>query len=195
MFKIFLLILNIFWTIFAFREISSQTLIQWLNGSAPSEFILIDLRDPGEITTVIGSDNCGPYNFSFNSGEFESKVNSFPRDTIIVLYCRSGSRSNRAASRCDTLGFTNTYSLRGGTNSWNGPVLQRDQIKSEVLFPQVQCVSQVSVLPQKKIKSPRLSTTAVDRKINLQGKICGPHASGMLITAEKPLIFIGAKKK
>ncbi|NLC97085.1 MAG: rhodanese-like domain-containing protein [Erysipelotrichaceae bacterium] len=38
-------------------------------------------------------------------------------DSKILIYCRSGSRSNQAALKLEKLGYTNLYDF-GGLNSW-----------------------------------------------------------------------------
>ncbi len=54
-----------------------------------------------------------------------NKLNAF-RDRLIIVYCRSGNRSGRAAKLLSDSGF-NTVSLAGGIRGWNAkkhPVLQ-----------------------------------------------------------------------
>lgn len=49
-----------------------------------------------------------------------------PKDTLIVLYCSVGYRSERIGERLQELGFTNIYNLYGGIFEWknhNHPVV------------------------------------------------------------------------
>jgi len=40
------------------------------------------------------------------------------KDEEVILYCRSGNRSGRAAMFLETMGFTNTKNLSGGMLAW-----------------------------------------------------------------------------
>ncbi len=193
MFKILLISFTLFSICSGFQEISPDTLSQWLKGKALSDFILIDLRETNEITTIIGSENCGAYNFPYRSNVFEKIVKTLPKDTIIILYCASGNRSKQAAQELDNE-FSNIFSLAGGMNSWKGPTLPGNQIKSSDLFPEVICVS-VAVLTPKRGNSSPLKNTLTDKRINLQGKVCNTAVSGMLITANKRTILLSPKNK
>jgi rhodanese-related sulfurtransferase len=46
------------------------------------------------------------------------RINDFPKDKDIVLYCRSGARSYHACSYLMQQGITNVINLRGGIISW-----------------------------------------------------------------------------
>lgn len=46
------------------------------------------------------------------------KSSDWPRDKPIVLVCRSGARSGRAAQQLENAGFTRVASLRGGVLAW-----------------------------------------------------------------------------
>ena len=39
------------------------------------------------------------------------------KDTVIIVYCRSGNRSSQAATKLKDLGYTNVYDL-GSINNW-----------------------------------------------------------------------------
>ncbi|MGM9941976.1 MAG: rhodanese-like domain-containing protein [Bulleidia sp.] len=47
----------------------------------------------------------------------------FDHDQMILVYCRSGNRSAKAARTLTELGFTNVYDF-GGITSWTGDVVQ-----------------------------------------------------------------------
>lgn len=193
MFKILLIPFTLFSICSGFQELSPDTLSQWLKGNAPFDFILIDLRETSELTTIIGSENCGAYNFPYSSKVFDKIVQTLPKDTMIILYCASGNRSKQAAKELDNE-FSNILSLTGGMNSWRGPTLPRNQIKSSDLFPEVICVP-VAVLTPKKGKSSPVKNTLADKRINLQGKACNTVSSGMLITNNKRTILLRPKNK
>ena len=44
------------------------------------------------------------------------------KDQIILIYCRSGNRSKRAAQKLADMGYTNIYEF-GGINTWMGEVV------------------------------------------------------------------------
>ena len=46
-----------------------------------------------------------------------SSVN-YDKDTVIILYCASGTRSAQAAQTLVDLGYTNVYNLDGGLINW-----------------------------------------------------------------------------
>lgn len=48
---------------------------------------------------------------------------SWPRDWDVLLVCRSGARSGKAAERLVGLGFTRVMNLRGGMLAWNAAEL------------------------------------------------------------------------
>lgn len=53
-------------------------------------------------------------------GEIETVTQKYNKDTNIILYCRSGNRSNQAALKLIELGYKNIYDL-GGIDSINLP--------------------------------------------------------------------------
>ena len=53
-------------------------------------------------------------------GEIETVTQKYAKDTNIILYCRSGNRSNQAALKLIELGYKNIYDL-GGIDSINLP--------------------------------------------------------------------------
>lgn len=191
MYRKLLVIFTLFSISSGFQEISPDTLVQWLMGNAPSDFILIDLREKNELTTIIGSGNCGAYNFPYKSKVFEKIVEKLPKDTMIILYCARGNRSKEAAEEFDSE-FSNILSLTGGMESWKGPTLPGDKIKSSDLFPEVNCVP-VTVLLPKKLKSSPVKNSLTDKRINLQGKVCNAVSSGMHINTNKRIIFFSSK--
>ena len=53
-------------------------------------------------------------------GEIVTVTQKYAKDTNIILYCRSGNRSNQAALKLIELGYKNIYDL-GGIDSINLP--------------------------------------------------------------------------
>lgn len=79
--------------------------------------IFVDVREPFEFKMghVKGAINIPPNELMAGA----KKLDDVPRETELVLYCRSGSRSNSSMSYFKRLGFTN---LVNGIN--------KDQIKA-----------------------------------------------------------------
>lgn len=81
------------------------------------ERIFIDVREPFEFATghVKGAINIPPAKLMAGS----KKLKDIPKDTELVLYCRSGSRSNASIQLLRNMGYTN---LVNGIN--------KDQVKA-----------------------------------------------------------------
>jgi len=64
---------------------------------------------------IAGTDVSIPFN------EIQSHLDELPADknAPVVLYCRSGPMSVRAATTLAGLGYTRIYSLNGGFNAWD----------------------------------------------------------------------------
>lgn len=82
------------------------------------ERIFIDVREPFEFATghVKGALNIPPAALMAGA----AKLKNVPKDTELVLYCRSGSRSNASMNFLRQMGYTN---LVNGIN--------KDQIKAK----------------------------------------------------------------
>jgi glyoxylase-like metal-dependent hydrolase (beta-lactamase superfamily II)/rhodanese-related sulfurtransferase len=80
------------------------------------EFRLIDVREleeyQGELGHVAGSE-------LLPLGTVEQSVASWDREEPIVIVCRSGGRSGRAAKSLESMGFKRIASMRGGMIEWN----------------------------------------------------------------------------
>jgi phage shock protein E len=75
--------------------------------------LFIDIREPNEW-------NLGyiPRALHMERGNLESKIESVPRDSRIVLYCASGNRTALAADTLQQMGYSNVESLAGGFRGW-----------------------------------------------------------------------------
>ena len=74
---------------------------------------LVDVRTEGEFAAghVPGAVNIPVQELGRRVGELE------PKDRPVVLYCRSGSRSSRAAHMLRSAGFSHVHDL-GGMSRW-----------------------------------------------------------------------------
>ncbi len=79
--------------------------------------VLVDVREPHEwaICHLEGA-KLTPL------GELGRFVSLLPRDRDIVLYCKGGVRSAKAAIKLQEAGFTRVLSLAGGINGWSEEV-------------------------------------------------------------------------
>ena len=76
---------------------------------------LVDVRTPEEFKdgTIPGSQN-----INVLADDFAEKVKNLDKDKPVLVYCRRGGRSSRAAKTLKSLGFTEIYDLDGGITSW-----------------------------------------------------------------------------
>ncbi len=58
-------------------------------------------------------------NLNMNGGNFEQQIESLDKNKPVAVYCAAGSRSKKAASILEKLGFSVTE-LSGGIGAWNG---------------------------------------------------------------------------
>ncbi len=94
------------------KSIDSTQLNQLINHKQPP--FLLDVRQPEEyeIKHIPGS-------VLIPLGQLEFKYENLPKDQPIVVYCRSGARSNIGANILCNLGFDNLINLRHGILEWS----------------------------------------------------------------------------
>jgi rhodanese-related sulfurtransferase len=102
----------------ALVNVSADTLAKWITVGTTFDFILIDVRDTSEATSIIAADACRPYHLSWNQGAFAGTMSKLPKTANIVLYCASGNRSGKAGQLLVDSGYVSVYSLSGGFNGW-----------------------------------------------------------------------------
>jgi molybdopterin/thiamine biosynthesis adenylyltransferase/rhodanese-related sulfurtransferase len=81
---------------------------------AHADFFLLDVREPHEVPIASLGATLIPV------GSLESRLNEIPvaKDAEIVIHCRSGARSQKAALILKQHGFTNVLNLAGGLLDW-----------------------------------------------------------------------------
>jgi len=77
---------------------------------------IVDVRTPeefkeGHITNAV--------NMNVTGDDFEKQIESLDKEKPVMVYCKSGGRSARAASILKEKGFKNVYDLDGGIIGWN----------------------------------------------------------------------------
>ena len=84
---------------------------------AKEEFFLLDVREPNEyqIGKIPGST-------LIPLGEVPQRVNEIPRDREIIVHCKMGGRSAKAAAFLRQQGYTNVKNLKGGILDWSDQI-------------------------------------------------------------------------
>ena len=77
---------------------------------------LIDIRTPAEYS---GGYIKGAVNINFFDRNFMDQMSKLNKEKEIYIYCRSGNRTGKAASRLKDQGFSKIYDLQGGILNWN----------------------------------------------------------------------------
>lgn len=80
-----------------------------------NNIIILDVRTPQEIAN--GFIDGASFANVMDPG-FEDKINLMNKDATILVYCKSGGRSSKAAKILKANGFTDIYNLNGGMGAW-----------------------------------------------------------------------------
>ena len=78
--------------------------------------VILDVRTPEEFAS---GHIKGAVNIDFNSGDFENEITRLNPSDSYAIYCRSGSRSGKAASIMHLAGFHDLSNLNGGVIDWS----------------------------------------------------------------------------
>lgn len=117
----------------AVNPLNQETLKGYLENGTSFDFILVDVRGSDEIEAAIGNAACKPYNLAWPE-QFKDETAKIPKDQAIIVYCRSGGRSRRAAAYLNESGYTKVYDA-GGFLTWDGPTVPPSEIKPVSLLP------------------------------------------------------------
>jgi rhodanese-related sulfurtransferase len=88
-------------------------------------FRVVDVREPGEFVGPLGH---VPGAVLVPLATLTDAAQAWSREAPVLLVCRSGARSTRAAEALVAMGFRHVYELVGGMTAWNEsglPVLER----------------------------------------------------------------------
>ena len=82
--------------------------------------ILIDVRSASEYSAshIDGAINIDVNEILSLNGELGYNNRNISKNTVLILYCRSGNRSLQAANKLIELGYTNVYDL-GSMDNWS----------------------------------------------------------------------------
>ena len=81
------------------------------------DLTVVDVREPSEFCGA-GGHIPGAVNYPLTSGVLYDRYEELPMDNPILVVCRSGGRSNQAATFLDSQGFSMVYDMTGGMNAW-----------------------------------------------------------------------------
>lgn len=81
------------------------------------QLIVIDVREEYEYCAVAGHIP-GALNYPWNSRVLQQRYEELPKEREILVYCRSGGRSNVASNFLDDNGFLYVYDMLGGFLAW-----------------------------------------------------------------------------
>jgi monothiol glutaredoxin len=96
---------------FAVKQMTARELDQFRN--AGESFELLDVRSPEERAraAIPGAKHV--------DAQQVQRIESLPRDTMLVFHCHRGNLSQRAAEHFASQGFTNVHRLVGGIDAWS----------------------------------------------------------------------------
>lgn len=97
------------------EEISVEALKEKLQNS--DDIFLLDVREPHEFAAFNIKGHLIPL------AEILSRLNEIPKDKPIIVYCRSGKRSDVAAQVLKAHGFSDVKNLAGGMLAWQEMLL------------------------------------------------------------------------
>jgi rhodanese-related sulfurtransferase len=79
--------------------------------------LVIDVREGYEYCDAKGHIP-GALNYPLSSGVLYDRYLEIPQDMVLLVVCRSGGRSNAAATFLDSKGYPSVYDMTGGMSSW-----------------------------------------------------------------------------
>ncbi|MDX1903729.1 MAG: rhodanese-like domain-containing protein [Thermonemataceae bacterium] len=93
------------------KEICPTTTQEWVQNGA----LLVDVREKDEVSELSYD---VPNIVNIPLSEFEERFNEIPKDKDVVMVCKSGSRSLRAAGFLVNHGYTNVVNMQHGITRW-----------------------------------------------------------------------------
>ena len=97
---------------------SSYDILTVREAYARPDFIKIDVRQPEELASDLGYID-GVHNYPLNELLQNGPPAALPKDAPILMICRSGGRSGKAAAFFAQTGFTHIVNMEGGMMAWN----------------------------------------------------------------------------
>lgn len=103
--------ISLFWL----QTFSSLQNVAEFSALMEKDYPLVDVRTPEEYTNGALPN---ALNISVTSLNFPLEINRLDKEKPVLIYCKSGARSARAAIAMKALGFENIYELDGGYLAW-----------------------------------------------------------------------------
>jgi rhodanese-related sulfurtransferase len=94
------------------KEICPTTTQEWIKNGA----LLVDVREPEEVTFMAYD---VPHILHIPLTDFESRFYEIPKDQAVVMVCKSGGRSLRAAGFLIHQGYNNVVNMKEGILGWS----------------------------------------------------------------------------
>lgn len=101
------------------NEVEQKQSEEVIDNIENSNWQFVDVRTPAEVERgyLKGTDHF----FNYNDYRFEEQVKTLDKSRPVLLICRSGARSGRAAKLLKEKGFEEVYDLKGGLMRWRDP--------------------------------------------------------------------------
>ena len=93
------------------KEICPTTTQEWVKKGA----LLVDVRESDEVNELAYD---VPNIINIPLSEFEERFNEIPKDIDVVMVCKGGGRSLRAAGFLVNHGYTNVVNMQHGIARW-----------------------------------------------------------------------------
>lgn len=99
--------------------------------TASNDEQLVDVRTPEEYA---GGHLQGAQNIDWNNSDFSINVGALDKTKPVLVYCRSGNRSQEAAEYLAKNGFTAVYELDGGYSAWEsaGKPVEKAEVSNDL---------------------------------------------------------------
>lgn len=79
------------------------------------DLVVVDVRTPGEFAQ---GHIAGSQNINFFGPRFDMDIMKLPKDKPVLLYCKTGRRSEAAAGLLKEAGHDDILNLKGGVDAW-----------------------------------------------------------------------------
>jgi len=97
-------------------SINVITIAEFEKMAAKKKNTVVDVRTPEEVAE---GHLAGALNINFLGENFSQEIETLNKNKPYLLYCRSGSRTRKAADQMQKAGFKKVYMLEGGITAWN----------------------------------------------------------------------------
>ena len=96
------------------KQISAAEVKRLRDSGTTFEFLDVRTPEEREIATIAGT--------RLLDQATAAEIERLPKDTMLVLHCHHGGRSQAAAEHFQSRGFTNVHNLAGGIDAWSKDV-------------------------------------------------------------------------